>query len=82
MRSQAGISRGMKVIAEKGLAEKIKRGAVPEAEMTVERDFEVGRMGREAMAQVYETLLPRLRRVLPGGASSSSDLGAEVKESC
>lgn len=74
----------MEVIPRKRVAAKIKQGAGLEEEMAVERAFEAGRMGREAMAQVYETLLPRLRRVLAGSGAptSSSDLGSKVKEFC
>ena len=73
----------MEVSPETKLAAEIKRRPVAD-ELRVERLFETGRMGREAVAKVYETLLPRVRRVLsgPSGLSSSADVRSDVKESC
>ena len=84
MRIQAGAWCGMEVSPEDRLATKVKRGAAPEERMRVEHTFEIGRKGREAVAKVYETLLPRVRRVPAGpiGLSPSSDLCSDVKESC
>ena len=73
----------MEVSPETKLAAEIKRRPMAD-ELRVERSFETGRMGREAAAKVYETLLPRVRRVLagPSDLSSNSAVGTDLKESC
>jgi hypothetical protein len=76
----------MEAIAEKRFAAKIESPPAEHEvrEERVERAFEAGRMGREAVARVYETLLPRLRRVLDGrgGLPPISDVRSNMKESC
>ena len=73
----------MEVSPETKLAAEVRRRPVAD-ELRVERSFETGRMGREAAAKVYETLLPRVRGVLagPSGLPSSSEVRSDVKESC
>jgi hypothetical protein len=72
----------MEVITGKRLAENRKR-QVEEDEVHIERAFEAGRISKESVLKVYETLLPWPRRVLSGPVlPSSSKMGSSAKESC